>query len=74
MMLMMVQSHPGLLEQLGGRGAVRQLQLELEKLEKFKDIDKLTQQGKTENDKKLWRLWVEKYRYLIFNRTLMVCC
>ncbi len=62
MMLMMVQSNPALLEQLGG-GAVRQLQQELEKLEKFKDIQSLTQDGKKENDKQRWRLWIETYRY-----------
>eukprot|EP00794_Sanderia_malayensis_P003498 gene3499-3998_t len=61
LMLKLVQSSPEILAQLGD-GAVRQLEMELEKLEKFKTIEKLTEQEKAENDRKLWRNWIEKYR------------
>lgn len=61
MLLSMLQAQPVLLQQLGG-GAVTQLKKELEKLEKMKDLDKLTQEEKTENDKVLWRKWLSLYR------------
>ena len=64
MMLMLVQSNPSLLQQLG-EGGVRQLKRELENLEKKKEIDGLTQEGKMEKDKQLWSLWIEKFRYFI---------
>ena len=57
----MLQAQPALLQQLGG-GAVLQLQNELEKLEKAKEFDKITQEEKTEKDKNLWKKWISMYR------------
>ena len=40
-----------------------QLKKELEKMETSKDLEKLTQEEKTEKDKNLWKNWLLKYRY-----------
>ena len=58
----MLQSNPSLLQQLGD--GVGQLRKELEKLEKGKELDKLTQDEKTQKDTGLWKKWLDLYRYL----------
>ena len=60
-MLSLLRAQPALLQQLGN-GAVIQLQKELEKLEKLKELDTLTQEEKTKKDKDLWKKWISMYR------------
>ena len=60
-MLNMIRAQPSLLQQLGD-GAVMQLQKELEKIEKLKDLDKLSQAEKTQKDKVVWKKWISRYR------------
>jgi len=61
LMLNMIRAQPALLQQLGG-GAVMQLQKELEKIEKLKELDKLSQGEKTQKDKDIWKKWISTYR------------
>ena len=60
----MLQAQPTLLQQLGG-GAVAQLKKELEKMEKGKELDNITQAEKTAKDKGLWKEWLNEYRYFM---------
>ena len=57
----MVRAQPALLQQLGD-GAVMQLQKELEKMEKLKELNKVTEEEKMESDKAAWIKWISLYR------------
>ncbi|XP_065052587.1 protein adenylyltransferase SelO, mitochondrial-like isoform X1 [Rhopilema esculentum] len=61
LLLRMLQAQPTLLQQLGG-GAVAQLKKELEKMEKGKELDNITQAEKSAKDKELWKEWLKEYR------------
>lgn len=67
-LLMMAQSQPMLLQMMGMEG---KLKAELDKREKFQEIQQLTSEAKREKDSALWTAWLEKYeRALIEELTL----
>ena len=61
LLLSMVRAQPALLQQLGD-GAVMQLQKELEKMEKLKELNNVTEEEKMESDKAAWIKWISLYR------------
>ncbi|XP_060077321.1 protein adenylyltransferase SelO, mitochondrial-like [Ylistrum balloti] len=59
MFMMLMQTNPGLLNALG-RGLSAFVK-EIEKMEKAKHLQDLTQKSKQEEDKKLWTEWLTQY-------------
>ncbi|EDO49000.1 predicted protein [Nematostella vectensis] len=60
MFQMLMQSNPGLLDQLGGGISV--IKKELEKVEKLKQLRETSQEEKDAKDTHLWNTWIERYR------------
>ncbi|KAK7478685.1 hypothetical protein BaRGS_00030070 [Batillaria attramentaria] len=59
MLFMLMQTNPGLMPALGR--SFTALAAELERMEKLKDMDGITQESKTQRDRKLWDEWLQKY-------------
>ncbi|XP_033625295.1 protein adenylyltransferase SelO, mitochondrial-like [Asterias rubens] len=60
MMMMLMQMNPQLLQQLGG--GHQKLMKELERMEKAKDIQNLSQDEKMKTDRGSWEIWLAAYR------------
>ena len=58
MLIMMAQSQPMFLAMMGMEGKLRS---ELEKREKLEKMQHLTEETKQQNDKELWKAWLQRY-------------
>ena len=61
-LLQLANSHPQIIQQMGM--SMEQLQGMVEKAEKEKQVTKMTQEQKDEQDLELWTDWLTAYRYL----------
>ncbi|KAJ7390021.1 hypothetical protein OS493_027545 [Desmophyllum pertusum] len=60
MLMMLLQTSPSLLEQLGSGATL--IQKELERRENVQQMNELKPEEKKAKDKQLWKDWIEKYR------------
>uniref|UniRef100_A0A7M5WJL3 Selenoprotein O n=2 Tax=Clytia hemisphaerica TaxID=252671 RepID=A0A7M5WJL3_9CNID len=70
MLLQIANQHPQILEQFGTTR--EELTRVVEQAEKDKESSKITQEEKTERDKKLWREWLDTYRARLLSEEIAV--